>query len=52
MDISNQLMTETIELGLNEVFFDEFNMETPPDYASLENIFKIENGKYLNFVKP
>lgn len=45
MDISNQLMTETIEEGLNEVFFDEFNMEVPPDYAKLEDIFKIEKSK-------
>lgn len=45
MDISNQLMTETIEEGLNEVFFDEFNMDTPPDYARLEDIFKTEKSK-------
>lgn len=45
MDISNQLMTETIELGLNEVFFDEFNTEVSPDYAKIEDIFKVEKSK-------
>lgn len=43
--ITNQLMQETIEEGLNEVFYDSFNMETAPNMATLEDIFKTEKSR-------
>lgn len=43
--ISNAIMTETIEEGLNEVFFDSYNGEKIPNEASIEDIFKEKNSK-------
>jgi hypothetical protein len=43
--ITNQLLQETIEEGLNEVFYDSYGMETPPNIATLEDIFKNETSK-------
>jgi len=45
MAVSNALMTETIELGLNEVFYDNYNMVLPPMYAKLSDIFMEESSK-------
>lgn len=42
MDVTTQYMLETIEEGLNEVFYDSYNMEVLPDYARIEDIFKVE----------
>lgn len=45
MSINTSMMLETIEEGLNEVFFDSYQPETLPDYAKIEDIFKVGNSK-------
>jgi|SRR5215204_3354375 len=39
MAVNNSTMLETIEEGLNEVFYDTYNMEMLPDEAKIEDIF-------------
>lgn len=45
MSVNTAVMTETIEEGLNEVFYDSFQPEVMPDYAKLEDVFKVKNSK-------
>lgn len=45
MDISNALNQETILEGLNEVFFESYNEELPPDYATLEDVFMTKSSR-------
>jgi hypothetical protein len=45
MAINTSMMLETIEEGLNEVFYDSFQPETLPDYAKIEDIFKTGSSK-------
>ncbi len=45
MPVSNAVMTETIEEGLNEVFYDSYDMETLPDYALLDDVFRNKPSK-------
>lgn len=43
--VSNSLNTETIEEGLNEVFFDNYNQEMHPSDAKLSDVFMEEKSK-------
>lgn len=43
--VTNALNTETILEGLNEVFYDNFNEETIPQFAKLEDIFMVETSR-------
>lgn len=43
--VNNSTMLETIEEGLNEVFYDSYNAEQLPNMASIDEIFTRKNSK-------
>lgn len=43
--LNNSIMLETIEEGLNEVFYDSYNAEMLPNMASIDEIFKRKGSK-------
>lgn len=45
MAVNRDTMLQTIEEGLNEVFYDTFNMEELPNMAKLEDVFATKNSK-------
>lgn len=42
--VTNALNPETLLEGLNQVFYDTLNQKTPPNYATLEQIFNTEKS--------
>lgn len=45
MGVNNALMTETIEEGLDEVFYDSYNAEKLPNAADIGDVFKEKKSK-------
>jgi len=45
MAVNRSTMLETIEEGLNEVFYDTFNIENLPNVATLEDVFATKSSK-------
>lgn len=45
MGVNNSLMTETIEEGLDEVFYDSYGEEKLPNFASIGDVFREKGSK-------